>query len=92
MGAGLGFSTTVSTLYIMEVATPSARAGLAVVPAVMGTLGVLTCQCLGAVLDWQWLSIVLVALNAPYLVMLLLLVPDTPVYLVSTDQLERAHR
>ena len=44
MGAGLGFSTTLSTLYIMEVATPQMRSGLAVVPAVAGTLGVLYCQ------------------------------------------------
>ncbi len=44
MGAGVGFSTTTSTLYIMEITTPSMRAGLAVIPAIAGTLGVLFIQ------------------------------------------------
>lgn len=89
--AGLGFSTTISTLYIMEIATPSMRAGLAVVPAIAGTLGVLTCQCLGALLNWQWLSIVLTALNIPFFLMLIF-IPETPVYLIGTEQIERAHK
>lgn len=36
MGAGLGFSMTISTLYIMEISSPSMRPGLAVVPAIAG--------------------------------------------------------
>ena len=91
MGAALGFSTAISTLYIMEIATPALRATLAVVPAVAGTLGILTCQVLGAFLEWQWLSVALGALNLPWLVMLLF-VPETPVYLIGTEQIERAHK
>ena len=85
MGAGLGFSTTLSTLYIMEIATPQMRSGLAVVPAVAGTLGVLYCQLLGALLEWQPLSLVLASHNAPFVIMLLF-IPETPVYLLGKEQ------
>ena len=85
MGAGLGFSTALSTLYIMEIATPQMRSGLAVVPAVAGTLGVLSCQLLGALLDWQPLGLVLTCLNIPFF-LFLVLIPETPVYLLSTEQ------
>ena len=44
MGVGLGFSITISTLYIMEITTPGMRAGLAVVPAIAGSLGTLAVQ------------------------------------------------
>jgi MFS family permease len=85
MGAGLGFSTALSTLYIMEIATPQMRSGLAVIPAVAGTLGVLSCQLLGAILDWQSLSLVLTCLNIPFFI-LLVFIPETPVYLLGTEQ------
>jgi len=90
-GAGLGFSTTVSTLYIMEVATPNMRGSLAVIPAIAGALGLLTTQVLGKFLNWQWLSIVCASLNVPFLFMLLF-IPESPVYLISTEQIERAHK
>jgi len=90
-GVGLGFSTTISTIYIMEVATPNMRGSLAVIPAVAGTLGLLTTQVLGAYLNWQWLSIVCAGLNVPFLLMLIF-IPESPVYLISTEQIERAHK
>lgn len=91
MGAGLGVSVTMSTLYIMEIAVPSMRSALAVVPAVAGTLGVLLCQCLGAIMSWKMICILLALINVPFFVMLLL-IPETPVYLIATQQIDRAHR
>ncbi len=85
MGAGLGFSTALSTLYVMEIATPEMRSGLAVVPAVAGTLGLLSCQLLGAMIDWQPLSLVLACFNVPFF-LLLIFIPETPVYLLGTEQ------
>jgi len=90
-GAGLGFSTTVSTIYIMEVATPNMRGSLAVIPAIAGTLGLLATQILGAYLNWQWLSIVCASLNVPFLIFLFF-IPESPVYLIHTEQIETAHR
>lgn len=67
------------------------RGSLAVVPAIAGTLGVLLPQVLGANLNWQWLSIVCASLNVPFLLMLIF-IPESPVYLISTEQIERAHK
>ena len=76
---------------LFQVATPNMRGSLAVIPAVAGTLGLLTTQVLGAYLNWQWLSIVCAGLNVPFLLMLIF-IPESPVYLISTEQIERAHK
>ena len=78
-------------LLLFQVATPNMRGSLAVIPAVAGTLGLLTTQVLGAYLNWQWLSIVCAGLNVPFLLMLIF-IPESPVYLISTEQIERAHK
>jgi len=91
MGFGLGFSITLSTLYIMEVTTPDKRGWLAVVPAIAGALGALAMNCMGAWLHWRWYSTFMAALHVPFFFMLLL-IPETPVYLISKGQIERAHR
>ena len=51
MGVGLGVSQSVSTIYIAEVATPDRRAGLAVIPAMTGCLGVNACQVRRIILE-----------------------------------------
>ena len=76
---------------LLQVATPNMRGSLAVIPAIAGTLGLLTTQVLGSVLNWQWLSIVCASLNVPFLLMLIF-IPESPVYLISTEQIERAHK
>jgi len=90
-GIGLGVSTTVATVYTMEIATPNMRGRLAVIPAIAGTLGILTAQCIGAVCNWQWISIICGGFNIPLLIALLF-IPESPVYLISKDQIDRAHR
>ena len=69
----------------MEVSTPDLRGRLAVVPAIAGTLGVITCHILGAFLNWQLLAIVFASLNVPFL-LLLLFIPETPVYLIGKNK------
>lgn len=88
-GAGLGISQTVSTLYIAEVATPEMRGPLAVIPAIAGTLGLLTTQILGSMLNWKNLAIVCACLNIPFTIMILF-IPESPVYLVSKKKIEQA--
>ena len=82
---------TINKPLIFQVATPNMRGSLAVIPAIAGTLGLLTTQVLGAYLNWQWLSIVCASLNVPFLLMLLF-IPESPVYLISTEQIEHAHK
>lgn len=43
-------------------------------------------------MNWQWLSITLFALNIPFLFIVLALVPETPFYLISKEQIEKAHK
>ena len=64
---------------------------LAAVPAVAGTLGILFCQILGAAVNWKVLSIVLASLNIPFLAFLLF-IPESPVFLITTNQIDRAHK
>ena len=45
----------------------------------------------GAYLNWQWLSIVCASLNVPFLIFLFF-IPESPVYLIHTEQIETAHR
>ena len=75
----------------MEVATPDLRGRLAVVPAIAGTLGVITCHILGAFLNWQLLAVVFASLNVPFF-LLLLFIPETPVYLIGKNKIETAHK
>ena len=51
-----------------------------------GTLGILTAQCIGAVCNWQWISIICGGFNIPLLIALLF-IPESPVYLISKDQI-----
>ena len=51
-----------------------------------GTLGILTAQCIGAICDWQWISIICGGFNVPLLIALLF-IPESPVYLISKDQI-----
>jgi len=91
MGMGLGVSQSISTVYIAEISTPNVRGNLAVIPAMTGCLGVVTCQVLAKFLQWQDLAIVFATLNIPF-VILIILMPESPVYLVSKDKMEEAHR
>lgn len=67
------------------------RGSLAVIPAIAGTMGLLTMQVLGAYLNWQTLSIVCASLNVPFL-FFLIFIPESPVYLITTEQIEHAHK
>jgi len=91
MGFGLGVSQFVSTLYIAEVSTPEQRGSMAVIPAMTGCLGANFCQVLGKFLDWKQLTVMFSVLNIPF-VILILLIPESPAYLVSKDKLEEAHK
>lgn len=91
MGVGLGVSQSISTIYIAEVATLETRASLAVIPAMTGCLGVVSCQVLAKFLDYKKLAIVYASINIPF-VILLLFIPESPVFLLSRKKLEETHR
>ena len=91
MGVGLGVSQSISTIYIAEVATLETRASLAVIPAMTGCLGVVSCQVLAKFLPYTHLAAVFASLSLPF-ILLVCFIPESPVYLVSRNNLEETHK
>ena len=91
MGVGLGVSQSISTIYIAEVATLNTRASLAVVPAMTGCLGVVSCQVLAKFLHYKQLAAVFASLSLPF-ILLVCFIPESPVFLVSRNRLEETHK
>jgi len=91
MGVGLGVSQSISTVYIAEISTPNVRGNLAVIPAMTGCLGVVSCQVLAKFLNWNQLAIVFASINIPFVLMVILM-PESPVFLISRDRIEDAHK
>ena len=90
-GMAMGFSSTITNVYIMEIATPNLRGRMAAVPAITGTVGILATQLIGAVTSWKLLAIILASFNIPFFVSLVF-IPESPVYLIATNQIDRAHQ
>ena len=65
--------------------TKSTRSVIAAIPG-----NFLLFQLLGALLEWQSLSLVLAGHNAPFFIMLLF-IPETPVYLLGKEQVGQAY-
>ena len=80
-----------SQLYISEIAHPSIRGSLCSATKVASQIGLLSAFAMGAKFDWRQLA--LVCAGAP--VMLLITaqyIPETPSFLLYTNQEERAER
>jgi sugar porter (SP) family MFS transporter len=81
----------VSQVYISEIAHPALRGRLSASLKIFSHLGLLSAFLMGAWLDWRQLALVCAA--AP--LMLLVTVqyaPETPSYLIYSDQMEKAER
>jgi len=81
----------VSQVYISEISSPSLRGRLSASLKIFSHLGLLSSFLMGAWLDWRQLALVCAA--AP--LMLLVTVqyaPETPSYLLYSDQVEKAER
>jgi len=89
-GYGLGISQAISTVYIAEVSTPGLRSNMAVIPAMMGCLGVFSCQLLAYPLSWRQLATIYGLCNVPLLIMCVAM-PESPVYLISKGKEESAY-
>ena len=80
-----------SQLYISEIAHPSIRGSLCSANKVASQIGLLASFAMGATFDWRQLALVCAA--AP--IMLLIsaqYVPETPSFLLYTDQESRAEK
>ena len=80
-----------SQLYISEIAHPSIRGSLCSANKISSQIGLLASFAMGATFDWRQLALVCAA--AP--IMLLITaqyVPETPSFLLYTDQESRAEK
>lgn len=73
-----GFCNCLTTLYTLELCdTRRQKALCGVLLSVLGNLGTLLTYILGVFLGWRDLAIVLMTLCAPYILGILVLVPET---------------
>ncbi|XP_023342985.1 facilitated trehalose transporter Tret1 [Eurytemora carolleeae] len=91
MGIGLGISTSVSTVYIQDIASPKIRGSLGAIPSVAGALGVFSFQILNAFITWRQLNVLGATLSIP-LILALSFLPESPVFLVSRQKLKAAEK
>ena len=85
------FFQLTSQVYISEIAHPSIRGSLCSATKVASQIGLLSAFAMGAKFDWRQLA--LVCAGAP--IMLLITaqyIPETPSFLLYTNQEERAER
>lgn len=80
----------VNQIYIAELASPRHRGSLGVLPTCFGLVGTLICFGLSYAVSWRDISITGVALNGPYLLLLLFYLPDSPRYLLRQGKIPSA--
>ena len=90
-GAAMGAVSLAAPLYIAEVSSKAHRGALGAAFQLLVTIGILSVYALGLTLRWDWLALVgvgVAALGAA----LLLVVPESPVWLAAHGDLGLARR
>ena len=77
-----GIITVVNQVYIAEIAAARHRGSLSVLPTCFGLIGTLMSFGLSHSVSLHHISIVGISLNAPYLLLVLFYLPDSPRYLL----------
>ncbi len=88
MAAGVIYS--INQVYIAELVKPLSRGSLGVLPTVFGLIGTLLCFGLSSFVPLSHLAITGASMNGPYLVLLILCVPDSPRYYLKIDKAHAA--
>ena len=87
-GLGVGLGVPATAIYIAECSSPELRGKLSSLPALLLALGVLLGYFLGIFLPWNHLAL---ACSAPgFFLLSVIFLPESPSYLVSKGQTERA--
>jgi len=83
-GVGIGAVSMVAPLYVAEVVAASRRGPLGTAFQLLVTVGVFASYGIGSVVSWSWLAVTGAALCCIH-ALLLLAVPETPRWLLSTN-------
>lgn len=89
-GIGTGMTSLCVPLYIGEIATKNLRGTLGAGFQLSVTVGVVLAYALGIALSWRWLAVVGIALSV-MLALLMLVVPETPHYLLGCGETDKAY-
>jgi len=88
-GVGCGLVTTSCPTYIAEISSPKIRGILGSMFQLFVTVGVLWTSVIGAAVTWRWLSVSVIVFDVLW-VILVVIIPNSPTYLLSKQQFEGA--
>jgi len=88
-GLGCGLVTTSCPTYIAEISSPKIRGVLGSMFQLFVTVGVLWTSVMGAAVTWRWLSVSVLIFDVLW-VILVVVIPNSPTYLLSKHQFEGA--
>ncbi|ODM94285.1 Facilitated trehalose transporter Tret1 [Orchesella cincta] len=90
-GIALGLTISAAPLYIVESASVELRGPLGTLTQFLFTFGVLTSFIFGSILNWRQLAWASATIVLPSILMLFL-IPESPVWLLSKDRVKEAER
>jgi len=90
-GIGTGVIISCSPLYVIDISSVTRRGRLGIVPQFLMILGILLGYVLGSFLSWRYLAVACSIITAPCII-LLLIAPDTPSWLISRNRIDDAHK
>ncbi|KAK7066226.1 hypothetical protein SK128_009677 [Halocaridina rubra] len=83
---------TINKVYATEIAEPSIRGLMGAFPEAAVALGSLLCYIFGAAMDWRWLAITSAVVPGIPLFISMILLPESPQWLIKKGKLDAAQR
>ncbi|CAL4068844.1 unnamed protein product, partial [Meganyctiphanes norvegica] len=91
-GIFLGIFSPVPQVYATEIAEPRIRGLMGAFPESAVALGSLLCYVFGSVVDWRWLSVLSALIPGIPLFISMVLLPESPQWLIKKGKLEQAEK
>jgi len=88
-GVSIGVAISIVPNYVIDIASVQNQGLLGLMPQLMVSVSLLISYVLGAIVDWWWLSLAWLLVQ-PILLILLLVMPDSPASLVQRGKTEEA--
>jgi len=88
-GVAIGVAISIVPNYVIDIASVHNQGLLGLMPQLMVSLSLLISYVLGAIVNWWWLSLAWLLIQ-PVLLILLIVMPDSPASLVQRGRIEEA--
>ncbi|XP_040566598.1 facilitated trehalose transporter Tret1 isoform X2 [Lepeophtheirus salmonis] len=89
---GIGLISTVSQMYLVEIADSNNRGQFGALGAVFVSVGITKVYILGALLNWRTVCLICGVQPVLYILVLLFYLPETPLYLASKDKFQKTEK